>query len=209
MPEGNTLPNSSVSKRPFSVPYTTAGQPSTGQLYVPQTSHNAQMPTAQMPTVQMPEVQMPTFIPPTFSEPGSRNPSLSQAQGLQPPVPRTKPQTPVPKSRFAVEIPAVRINPNEYAIHPVEAMLQEVTMVSADSFITSVFLTEKEKRDRQLAIKLRAKGVITAPGLPFEESRRKEIDSLLGKGVFKLVSVKDIPRGIRIFNIKLVNKVKG
>ena len=135
--EGNILPDSSVSKRPFSVPYTTAGQPSTGQLYVPQTSHDAQMPvqmpdvqmpgaqmpTAQMPTVQMPEVQMPTFVPPTFSEPGSRNPSLSQAQGLQPPVPRTKPQTPVPRSRLAVEIPAVRINPNDYIIHPVDTIL--------------------------------------------------------------------------------------
>ena len=110
---------------------------------------------------------------------------------------------------LAVEIPAVRINPNDYAIHPVETMLQEVTMVSTGSFLTSVFLTEKEKRDRQLAIELRAKGVITAPGLPFEESRRKEIDSLLGKGVFKLVSIKDIPRGTRIFDARLVDEVKG
>jgi hypothetical protein len=82
-------------------------------------------------------------------------------------------------------------------------------MVSTDSFLISMFLTEKEKRDRQLVIELRAKGVITAPRLPFEESRRKEIDSLLRKGVFKLVSIKDILRGTRIFDARLIDEVKG
>ena len=153
-----------------------------------------------MPTVQMPEVQIPTFVPLTFSKLGSRNPLLLQVQGLQPPVPR---------SRLAVEIPAVCINPNNYTIYLVKTILQEATIVSTDSFLTSVFLTKKEKRDRQLAIKLRAKGVITAPRLPFKESQRKEINSLLGKGIFKLVLIKDIPRGIRIFNARLIDEVKG
>jgi len=82
-------------------------------------------------------------------------------------------------------------------------------MVSTDSFLISIFLIKKEKRDRQLVIELRAKGVITALRLLFKESRRKEIDSLLGKGVFKLVSIKDIPKGIRIFDARLIDEVKG
>jgi hypothetical protein len=88
-------------------------------------------------------------------------------------------------------------------------MLQETAKSSKEAFTTSTFLTEKEKRDRQLAVELRAQGVITTPGLPFEESRRKEISSLLGKGVFRLVQIKDVPQGTKIFNSRLVDEVKG
>lgn len=111
--------------------------------------------------------------------------------------------------RLAVEIPMPRINRDEYAIHPVESMIQEATTSSTETFVTSVFLTEKEKRDRHLAVELRGQGVITTPGLPFQESRRKEISSLLGKGVFQLIQIDDVPKGAKIFNSRLVDEVKG
>jgi hypothetical protein len=145
IPEGNTLSDSIVLEQPTIIQNTVTQDVSRTTLYDVQMPAQipaqmpAQIPTqiptqmpVQIPTGQIPEVQMPTFIPPTFIEPGSRNPLILS----------------VSRSRFAVEIPVLRINPNEYAIHPVEAMLQEVTMVSADSFCISVFLTEKEKRDQ-------------------------------------------------------------
>ena len=49
------------------------------------------------------------------------------------------------------------------------------------------FLTKKETRDRQLSIELRAKGIINTPSELFTLSRKKEINGLLEKEVFKLV----------------------
>jgi hypothetical protein len=112
------------------------------------------------------------------------------------------------KRRVVVEIPMPRINRDEYAIYPTDTMLQEVA-TRTESFLTCSFLTEKEQRDKQLAIDLRAKGVITTPGQPFEVSRRKEIDSLLGKGVFRIVQGSDVPQGTKIFNSRFVDEVKG
>ena len=85
-----------------------------------------------------------------------------------------------------------QINRDDYTIYPTDTMLQEVA-THTESFLTCSFLTEKEQRDRQLTINLRAKGVITTPGQPFEVSCRKEIDSLLGKGIFRIVYGGDIP----------------
>ncbi|KHJ33690.1 hypothetical protein EV44_g3111 [Erysiphe necator] len=42
----------------------------------------------------------------------------------------------------------------------------------------------------------------------FTESRRKEINGLLEKGVFKVVSISDIPLNSRIFNTRFVDKIK-
>ena len=50
------------------------------------------------------------------------------------------------------------------------------------------FLTEKETRDKQISIELRAKGIIITPGELFAISRRKEINKLLVKGIFELIS---------------------
>ncbi len=50
------------------------------------------------------------------------------------------------------------------------------------------FLTEKETRDKQISVELRAKGIITTPGKLFVISQRKEINELLVKGVFELIS---------------------
>ena len=43
---------------------------------------------------------------------------------------------------------------------------------------------------------------------PFTDSRRKEINKLLKKGVFVVITEKDIPQGVYIFNLRFVNKIK-
>jgi hypothetical protein len=42
----------------------------------------------------------------------------------------------------------------------------------------------------------------------FTDSRRKEINGLLEKGVFATIIVKDVPQGVRIFNSRFVNEIK-
>ena len=79
-----------------------------------------------------------------------------------------------------------------------------------DDYDAEVFLTEKETRDRELSIKLRAKGKITALGPPFQQSRRTEYEALIKRGVFVPIH-KDDPRvrGHRIFKSRMVDEVKG
>ena len=44
---------------------------------------------------------------------------------------------------------------------------------------------------------------------PFMESRHKEINGLLEKGVFEVVSISKVPQGIRIFNSRFVDEIKN
>lgn len=44
---------------------------------------------------------------------------------------------------------------------------------------------------------------------PFMDSRKKEINGLLEKGVFEVVSISEIPQGIRIFNSRFVDEIKN
>ena len=80
---------------------------------------------------------------------------------------------PGPEKRPVVEIPPFVPDPDE--------------VIYKDLDVSEAFLTEKEARDRQLSVELRAKGIINTPGEPFVLSRKKEINGLLEKGVFKLV----------------------
>ena len=43
---------------------------------------------------------------------------------------------------------------------------------------------------------------------PFTDSRRKEINKLLKKGVFAVIIERDVPQGVRIFNSRFINKIK-
>ena len=62
----------------------------------------------------------------------------------------------------------------------------------------------------ELSTKLQQKDIITTPRKPFEESQRQEIKSLIANGVFKFIEYNpDKYSGIRIFNSRLMNKVKG
>ena len=70
-------------------------------------------------------------------------------------------------------------------------------------------MTEKEVEGLQLALQLRAKGLIRTTQPPFVESREKEIKGLLDRGVFEIVNIGDVPTGTRIFNSRFVDDIKG
>ncbi|EED12075.1 hypothetical protein TSTA_001460 [Talaromyces stipitatus ATCC 10500] len=73
-----------------------------------------------------------------------------------------------------------------------------------------VFISKKERDDLELAVKLRREGKITTNGAPFELSGKTEIDSLIANGTFKILHHANMDlRGIRIFNSRLINKIKG
>jgi len=43
---------------------------------------------------------------------------------------------------------------------------------------------------------------------PFTDLQHKEINGLLKKGVFAVITEKDVPQGVRIFNLYFVNEIK-
>jgi len=62
----------------------------------------------------------------------------------------------------------------------------------------------------ELSLKLRKDGVITTPGGPFEKSQQQEIDRLVARGIFEFIRYDPNKHsGVRIFNSRLVNEVKG
>jgi transposase InsO family protein len=71
------------------------------------------------------------------------------------------------------------------------------------------YLSKKETDDWMLAIKLRSDGVITTPGQPFEASDSKEIDDLIGRGVFQFERFDATKHNGRIFKSRMVREVKG
>ena len=74
-----------------------------------------------------------------------------------------------------------------------------------------IYLSKKEESDRILSLKLRAEGIITTPGLPFETSDKKEIDQLSERGVFEFVKYDPdgVHKIIRLFKSRIVREVKG
>ena len=74
----------------------------------------------------------------------------------------------------------------------------------------TTWMSEKEKHDAALALRLRREGKITTPGKPFEESDRLEIESLIGRGVFRFEKFDPQKhREIRIFKSRIVREIKG
>ncbi|KAF2743710.1 hypothetical protein M011DRAFT_378845, partial [Sporormia fimetaria CBS 119925] len=72
------------------------------------------------------------------------------------------------------------------------------------------YLSKKEEDDYALAVKLRNDGVINTPGAPFEASDQKEIEDLVGRGVFSFELFDPvIHSGYRIFKSRMVREVKG
>ena len=72
------------------------------------------------------------------------------------------------------------------------------------------YMTKKEEDDYALAVKLRSDGVINEPGAPFEVSDQKEVNDLVGRGVFSFELFNPNEHGgYRIFKSRLVREVKG
>ena len=48
-----------------------------------------------------------------------------------------------------------------------------------------------------------------SPRTPYAESRRKEINDLLNKGVFDVIALTNVPTGVRLFNSRFVDEIKN
>ncbi|THC93999.1 hypothetical protein EYZ11_006508 [Aspergillus tanneri] len=87
---------------------------------------------------------------------------------------------------------------------------QFINAIQEGQDVSMALMTSKERADIELSIKLRNEGVITTPGSPFEQSQSKEIEGLIARGVFDFVQYDPIKHaGVRIFNSRLVNEIKG
>jgi hypothetical protein len=71
--------------------------------------------------------------------------------------------------------------------------------------ITKNHLTSADAPVKQL---LSADILVLVQETPFTDLQRKEINGLLKKGVFAVVTDSDVPQGVRIFNSRFVNKIK-
>lgn len=86
---------------------------------------------------------------------------------------------------------------------------QFITFAINTSIVTS-FLSRKELNDTNLSKELRRQGIINTAGAPFELSQKQEIEGLISKGVFEPILYEpEKMKGIRIFNSRLVNEIKG
>lgn len=75
---------------------------------------------------------------------------------------------------------------------------------------TTAYVTKKEASAYELAVKLRAEGIITTPGAPFEESDAQEVDDLIGRGVFRFERYDASKHvGYRLFKSRMVREIKG
>ena len=64
--------------------------------------------------------------------------------------------------------------------------------------------------DIEISRKLRIQGIITTLGAPFKALWKKEINGLIAKGVFEFVLYDSrTMSGLRLFNSRLVDEVKG
>jgi hypothetical protein len=85
---------------------------------------------------------------------------------------------------------------------------QFIAAIKEDN-VSIAFITCKEQADIELAIKLRKNGVIITLGDLFKRSQQQEINGLIVREVFEFVQYNlNKHSGVRIFNSRLVNKVK-
>ncbi|EGY23394.1 uncharacterized protein VDAG_04832 [Verticillium dahliae VdLs.17] len=93
---------------------------------------------------------------------------------------------------------------------PLTMNMTETDVCLPAQYYYLVFISSKEEADHDLAKKLRDEGILTAPGEPFEQSTKEEIDSLIGRGVFEFTQFDPARHaGVRIFKSRIVNEVKG
>jgi hypothetical protein len=80
-----------------------------------------------------------------------------------------------------------------------------VTDPVTENPVTENHLTSADTPVKQL---LSADISVLVQETPFTDSRRKEINGLLEKGVFAVVTDSDVPQGVRIFNSRFVDEIK-
>jgi len=95
-----------------------------------------------------------------------------------------------------------RRNPSRQRQLPAHLRGPDITLYMAETHIT-----EKEKKNMELAKKLRSEGKLDATQPLFYASRRKEMDGLMARGVFKIV--RTLPEGERLFKTRFVDEIKG
>ena len=87
---------------------------------------------------------------------------------------------------------------------------QFIAAATSEGKIFRAFMTRKEHADMDLALELRKRGTINTPGRPFEKAQQQEIEGLIARGVFEFMKYDYVKHsGVRLFNSRLVNEVKG
>ena len=72
------------------------------------------------------------------------------------------------------------------------------------------FIIVKEKANFKFVKQLRKEDYIITLGAPFQAFNKQEIDGFIIKGVFKFKKYNPIKfNRVRIFKLKMVNKIKG
>ena len=119
-------------------------------------------------------------------------------------MPERRPRGRPPKRRpnFILEVRVYLNDIKDIDDQFISAIRQEINL-------NEVFITRKEEADLRLSLKLRRKGIITTLGRPFQASQKQEIDALIIRDVFDFVPYDPQRHKGRIFNLRLVNKVKG
>ena len=67
----------------------------------------------------------------------------------------------------------------------------------------------KNQPDLLIFLSIEIDSSASSPRTPYAESRRKEINGLLNKGVFDVLILTEVPRGVRLFNFRFVDKIKN
>ena len=69
-----------------------------------------------------------------------------------------------------------------------------------ENYLTSVGISAKQSLFTDILVLIQE--------TPFTDSRRKEINGLLEKGVFVVIMERDVPQGVCIFNLYFVDEIK-
>ena len=110
-----------------------------------------------------------------------------------------------------VDDPTIRPHRNRRLPVHFRDIEDENSILSPDIMIVlpEALVTDKEVQAVELATKLRSEGKIATQGPPFQESRRTEMAGLESQGVFKFITVAEVPQGVRVFKSRFVDDVKG
>ena len=117
-----------------------------------------------------------------------------------------EPEAPLPTPEDSRKLtepaePAVKRGRGRPRKHPVtESTVTENHLTSVGISISSVGISARQFPHADISVLVQE--------TPFTDSRRKEINKLLKKGVFMVIAERDVLQGVCIFNLHFVNKIK-